>query len=76
MAVFIEIALFFFNTGWTFLTSFNLPGVNFTPFAAICFSAFFTVVLKFIKNLIGRGGGGVISVDTVNKPTSSLPAVK
>lgn len=51
-------AQFYLNTGWAFLTSFNLPGVNFTPLAALFFAAFFAVIWKLIRNVVGRLAGG------------------
>lgn len=54
MSDFMLAAQFFFNSGWAFLTSFNLPGVNFTPLAALFFSAFFILVFRFIRNVVGR----------------------
>ena len=60
---FFQAVAFLFNTAWVFLTSFNLPGVNFTPLAALFFAAFVPVVLKFVKTLIGRGGGIVRAVN-------------
>lgn len=55
---FLLAAQFYLNTGWAFLTSFNLPGVNFTPLAALFFSAFFIMVWKMIRNVVGRITGG------------------
>lgn len=55
---FLLAAEFYLNTGWAFLTSFNLPGVNFTPLAALFFASFFVVIVKFIRNVVGRLSGG------------------
>lgn len=54
-------ASWFFQTGWAFLTSFNLPGVNFTPAEALFMAAIVPIALRFIRSFIGhispRGGG-------------------
>lgn len=55
---FLQGAQFLFNTGWQFLTAFNLPGVNFTPLAALFFASFVAVVWKFIRSVVGRFVGG------------------
>lgn len=54
MQDFIDGATWYFQTGWTFLTAYNLPGVNFTPAAALFFAAFLPLSLKFIRSVIGR----------------------
>lgn len=54
MGDFFQAVAFLFNTGWIFMTSFNLPGVNFTPLAALFFVAFFVVVWKFLRSVVGR----------------------
>lgn len=60
---------FFFNTGWAFLTSFNLPGVNFTPLQALFGAACIIVSVKFLRSVIGRlSGGGHSSGRGVNSP--------
>lgn len=58
MGDFFLAAQFLFNTGWAFMTSFNLPGVNFTPLAALFFVAFVAVTYKFLRNVVGRISGG------------------
>lgn len=51
-------AKFLFDTGWQMLTVFNIPGVNFTPLAALFFSAFVVLILNLIRSIIGRTAGG------------------
>ena len=60
---------FFFNTGWAFLTSFNLPGVNFTPLEALFGASFVVVSIKFLRSVVGRlSGGGHRSHGGVSSP--------
>lgn len=51
-------AKFLFDTGWQLLTAFNIPGTNFTPLAALLFSAFLVIILNLIRSIIGRTAGG------------------
>lgn len=69
----LEAISWYLQSGWYFLTGFNLPGTNFTPAAALFAVAFFSLLMKFIRSLIGRlspGRGGVPA------PPSNLPAVR
>ena len=68
----LEAVSWYLQSGWYLLTGINLPGTNFTPAAALFAIAFFSLILKFIRSLIGRispGRGGVSS-------PPNLPAVK
>lgn len=47
----------YFDTAWAFLTSFNIPGTNFTPFAALFFGAFFVLIVGFIRSVVARASG-------------------
>lgn len=70
---FLMAARFFFNTGWAFLTSFNLPGVNFTPLQALFGASFVVVSIKFLRSVVGHlSGGGHRS----GRGVSSPPKVK
>lgn len=57
-------AKWYFDVAWTFLTSFNFPGTNVTPFAFLVFAAFFGVVVRFVQSLL-RG--------TLTPPPSDPP---
>lgn len=61
MSDFLQGASWYFQTGWAFLTSFNLPGTNFTPAAALFMAAFVPIMIRFIRSMIGlispRSGG-------------------
>lgn len=50
-------AKWYFDIAWAFLTSFNIPGTNFTPFAALFFAAFLVLIVDFIRNIISRAAG-------------------
>lgn len=59
-------AKWYFDTAWAFLTSFNIPGTNFTPFAALFFAAFVVMIGGFIRSVVARAsgsghGGGKVS---------------
>lgn len=51
-------AKWYFDTAWAFLTAFNIPGTNFTPFAALFFGAFVVLIIGFIRNIVSRSSGG------------------
>lgn len=51
-------AKFLMDTGWQMLTAFNIPGTNFTPLAALFFSAFMVLIINLIRSIIGRTAGG------------------
>ena len=48
----------FFTTGWRFLTSFNIPGTQFTPLQGIFMIAFVDIIVKVIRAFISRGSSG------------------
>lgn len=45
------VAQFLINSGYAFLTSFNIPGTNFTPLLALFMSSFIILVIKFVRSL-------------------------
>lgn len=69
-------AKWYFDTAWAFLTAFNIPGTNFTPFAALFFGAFVVLIVGFIRTIImrvsgsGHGGGKVSSPPSSKKSSS------
>lgn len=66
-------AKWYFDTAWAFLTSFNIPGTNFTPFAALFFGAFVVLIIGFIRSIVarisgsGHGGSRASSPPKTNK---------
>lgn len=50
-------AKWFFDTAWAFLTAFNIPGTNFTPFAALFFGAFVCLIVGLLRNILARSSG-------------------
>lgn len=57
----LEVVKFYLDLGYAAFTSFNFPGTNFTPLAALLMSAFVVVFIRFIKDLTksNRTHGGV-----------------
>lgn len=45
------VAQFIINSGYAFLTSFNIPGTSFTPLLALFLSSFLIVLIKFVRSL-------------------------
>lgn len=50
-----------FGTIWRLFTSWRLPGFSFTPAAWAMFSAFFLLLIRFVRRLFG-------STDVVDRP--------
>lgn len=51
---FFQVLEFVLNSGYAFLTSFNLPGSNFTPLAALFFVSLFSISLRFLLSIFKR----------------------
>lgn len=47
-----------FNVIWSLFTSWTIPGFNVTPMEFAIFGLFMALVIRFIKRLLAKSGGG------------------
>lgn len=52
---------------WRFFISFNLPGTNFTPALAMMAASVIFILVKFIRGMVGFGGGVSANIRTSEK---------